>query len=167
MGLVAIALFILIRGLNSYGDPEPWTQQKDGIFTLLSFLNLSKYPPSLVFALATLGPGLLFLSVAEKFNNGITKFFIVFGNVPFFYYLMHMLFIHLFAMLGLLITGQDWRLMILDETAFFGDKLAHYGYSLSVVYLIWVGLILFLFPFCKKYMLYKAAHREKWWLSYL
>ena len=167
MGLVAIALFILIRGLNSYGDPEPWTQQKDGIFTLLSFLNLSKYPPSLVFALATLGPGLLFLSVAEKFNNGLTKFFIVFGNVPFFYYLMHMLFIHLFAMLGLLITGQDWRLMILDETAFFGDRLAHYGYSLGVVYLIWVGLILFLFSFCKKYMLYKAAHREKWWLSYL
>lgn len=167
LGISATLLFIIIRFLNGYGDPQPWSYQRDNIFTLLSFLKLSKYPPSLDFALATLGPGLLFLSVAEKFSNLLSRFFIVFGNVPFFYYLMHMLFIHLFAMLGLILTGKDWRMMILDDSAFWGDKLSTYGYSLGAVYLIWVGLILFLYPFCRKYMLYKANHKEKWWLSYL
>ena len=167
LGFGAILFFIVLRGLNIYGDPLPWSAQKNAVFTVLSFLKLSKYPPSLSFALATLGPGLLFLSVSEQFKNSITRFFVVFGNVPFFYYLMHMLFIHLFAMLGLVVTGQDWRMMILDETAFSSDRLANYGYSLFVVYLVWIALILFLYPFCRKYMLYKSANRDSWWLSYL
>ena len=174
LGIGATALFFVLRSINIYGDLVPWTTQKNTIYTIMSFLNVTKYPPSLSFILITLGPAFLFLCATESIKNKITDFFLVFGRVPFFFYVLHAFTIHLFALLRLLITGSDWKIMILDwkaimlsESVLADSKLASYGYPLWVVYLIWIGIVLLLYPLSKKYMIYKANNKDKWWLSYL
>ena len=145
----------------------PWAVQDEATYTILSFLNVTKYPPSLLFLLITLGPAILFLYIAENWRNAVADFFLVFGRVPFFYYVIHVFVIHVAAMIGLLITGKDWKLMILSNDTIESGVLSDYGYSLGVVYLVWIGIVLFLYPFSKWYMTYKANNRDKWWLSYL
>ncbi len=167
LGLGAIALFFLLRGINIYGDPAPWATQRNGVYTLLSFFNVTKYPPSLSFLLITLGPGLLFLYTTESVRSRVSSLILVYGRVPFFYYLLHILVIHLAALLTMAITGDNWRLMILNMEVLSTGALASYGYSLGVVYLVWIGIVLLLYPVCRWYMRYKAANRDKWWLSYL
>ncbi len=167
LGVASVLLFFLLRGLNLYGDLVPWSTQKNTTYTLLSFFNVAKYPPSLVFLLITLGPAFLFLYGVEKVQNRLSQFFIVFGRVPFFYYLLHILVVHLGALLGLVLTGKDWTLMILTQKNFTNPELANYGYSLGIVYLVWIGVVLITYPFCKKYMYYKLANKHKKWLSYL
>ncbi|MGM5469891.1 DUF1624 domain-containing protein [Flavobacteriaceae bacterium LMO-SS05] len=167
LGIGSVVLFLILRGINSYGDPIPWEVQKNGTFTLMSFLNVYKYPPSLLFLLITIGPGFLFLYATESLQNKVTNFFLVFGRVPFFYYVLHIFLIHAGAMLGLMITGGHWKDMILDNSSFTTDKLANYGYSMFVVYLVWIAVVLVLYPICKKYMEYKIKNKDKWWLSYL
>lgn len=99
----------------------------------------------------TLGPAILFLAFAENRTNKSVKIISVYGRVPMFYYLIHILLIHLFAMLAAeLFTG-----------------LKGYGFSLPVVYLVWMMIVFILYPFCKRYDRYKFNHKEKWWLSYL
>jgi uncharacterized membrane protein len=167
LGFGAIALFIILRAINVYGDLVPWGAQKNILFTVFSFINVTKYPPSLDFILLTLGPALLFLHATETVKNKVSDFFIVFGRVPFFYYILHLFLIHLFALLGLLITGGNWRLMIITGDAFESHKIDTYGYPLWVSYLVWIIVVLLLYPVSKKYMTYKARHKDKWWLSYL
>ncbi len=167
LGLGSIGLFLLLRGINVYGNLTPWAVQKDTTFTILSFLNVTKYPPSLLFLLVTLGPAFLFLYFTENWRNAIADFFLVFGRVPFFYYVLHVLVIHLAAILGLILTGQDWKLMILSNDTINSGILLGYGYSLGVVYLVWIGVVMLLYPISKWYMTYKANNRDKWWLSYL
>ena len=167
LGFSSIVLFLLIRYINVYGDMVPWSQQKDLLFTLLSFINVSKYPPSLLYILITIGPTFLVLYFLEGVQSKVTDFLLVFGRVPFFYYLMHVFFIHAAALLTLAALGNDWRLMIFDSASFATNKMANYGYSLGIVYLVWVLIVAVLYPFCKKYMQYKLGHPEKWWLSYL
>jgi uncharacterized membrane protein len=167
LGLGAIILFFILRSINVYGDPVPWAIQKNTTFTILSFLNVTKYPPSLSFLLITLGPALLFLYATETIKNKFSGFFLVFGRVPFFYYILHILIIHFFALIILVITGGDWKILILNESAFTSAKFASYGYPLWVVYLIWISIVLLLYPLSKKYMIYKASNKDKWWLSYL
>jgi hypothetical protein len=133
----------------------------------MSFINVSKYPPSLLYLLITIGPTFIVLYLLENFKNRATDFLLVFGRVPFFYYVLHVLVIHAAALLTLAALGKDWTLMIITTEAFTTDQMAHYGYSLKVVYLVWVLVVLFLYPFSKKYMTYKLIHKEKWWLSYL
>jgi len=133
----------------------------------MSFLNVYKYPPSLLFLLIAIGPGFLFLYVTESIQNKLTDFFLVFGRVPFFYYVLHILFIHLAAILGITINGGNWRDMIIDNSTFNNGTLANYGYSMLVVYLVWIALVLLLYSICKRYMEYKAKNKDKWWLSYL
>ena len=167
LGFGSIILFFILRGSNEYGDLVPWTTQKNGVYTLLSFFNTTKYPPSLIYLLMTIGPSLLFLYLIENIKNRVTDFFVVFGRVPLFFYFLHVLVIHIAAIIGILIFGGNWQDMILTADVFMNEKLINYGYSLTVVYLVWIGLIIFLYPFCKKYMTYKLSHKEKWWLSYL
>jgi len=167
LGAGSILLFLILRGINVYGDPIPWSTQKNGMYTFMSFLNVFKYPPSLLYLLITIGPGFLFLYFTENIQNKLTNFFLVFGRVPFFYYIWHLFLIHIGAMLGLLITGGNWKDMILDNAAFETGKLTNYGYSMLVVYVVWIGLVLLLYPICKRYMEYKIKNKDKWWLSYL
>ncbi|MFY0604862.1 MAG: DUF1624 domain-containing protein [Flavobacteriaceae bacterium] len=167
LGFGCITLFFVVRGINVYGDLNPWTSQETFEKTMYSFFNLAKYPPSLSFLLITLGPAFLFLYFIENLKNWFTNFLLVFGRVPFFYYILHIFVVHAGAILGLLITGGNWRNMILTNDVFQQGKLAGYGYSLWVVYLVWIVIIAVLYPICKRYMKYKARNKEKWWLSYL
>jgi len=167
LGFGAITLFYILRGINGYGDLHPWTFQKDSTYTILSFFNVTKYPPSLVYLLITIGPAMLFLAIIEPIKNKATDFLLVFGRVPLFYYFLHVLVIHFAAVFWMMISGQNWHDMILTASVFINAKLINYGYSLFVVYIIWGLLILLLYPVSKWYMEYKAKNKDKWWLSYL
>lgn len=167
IGVTSVALFFIIRGINIYGDLVPWSVQDTTTKTILSFFNVTKYPPSLDYVLITMGPALLFLYGIESVKNKLTNFFLVFGRVPLFYYFLHVLVIHTVAIIGMMLFGGDWHDMILTKDVFTHTKLINYGYSLFVVYLVWIGVVLLLYPFCKKYMVYKANNKDKWWLSYL
>ncbi len=167
LGIGSIALFLVLRGINVYGDLVPWSLQKNTTYTLLSFFNVSKYPPSLLFLLITLGFPLLFLYFIENIQNKLTNFLLVYGRVPLFFYVLHVMLIHLLAILGLLISGGEWKMMILTLDSLSDGTLAGYGYSLGIVYLVWVGVVLALYPLSNWYMRYKANHRDQWWLSYL
>ena len=161
-GVIAIALFIITRFINVYGDPAKWTSQKTFLFTFLDFIKTTKYPPSLLFMLMTIGPALIILSIAENAQSGVKKFLTVYGKVPFFYFLLHLLIIHSLAVAFSFISGGN-------AGSFTGSSLksAEVGYSLWVVYVVWVGVVLFLYYPCKWYGKYKASHPEKKWLSYL
>ena len=91
----------------------------------------------------------------------------VFGRVPFFYYILHVLVIHSAALLTLVALGEDWTQMIFTIESLTTYKLADYGYSLRVVYLVWILVVAFLYPLSRKYMTYKLVNKDKWWLSYL
>jgi uncharacterized membrane protein len=166
IGLSSLGLFLLIRAANIYGDPSPWTIQKNPVFTALSFLNLSKYPPSLQFTLCMLGILLLLLSVIEGRDNSLTRGLSVYGKTPLFYFIIHLYIIHSFAVL--LILSQGYHLSDLVFAPFKQGRPAdNWGLSLPYIYLIWIGLVALLFPLCRWYGRYKAAHPEKKWLRYL
>ena len=167
LGVSTIALFLIVRGINSYGDPLSWQHYDTGTKKLMSFLNVNKYPPSLCYVLMTLGPALLFLANSEKLKGWLVDFFSVFGRVPFFYYILHLYLIHIIAMLLAQLTGFGWRIMLLNNWLSEEPKLKGYGVSLGLVYLIWISVILLLYPLCKKFDEYKQGHKEQWWLSYL
>jgi len=167
LGFSAIILFVLLRYINAYGNPSHWSQQKSNLFTIFSFLKVSKYPPSLLYLLITIGPGLLFLAFSEKWKSGLTEKIKVIGRVPMFYYLVHIYLIHLGAMIATGFCGHKWSDMILTTWVSLEPKLQGYGFSLGVVYAVWVSLIIILYFLCKWYDTYKSAHKEKWWLSYL
>ncbi|WP_136479842.1 DUF1624 domain-containing protein [Cognatitamlana onchidii] len=167
LGFGAVILFFIVRGLNVYGDLSPWSYQSTTTKTIMSFFKVTKYPPSLAYSLITLGPALLFLFAIENIKNKITDFLLVFGRVPLFYYFLHILVIHLLAVLGLIMLNGNWRDMILTANTFKNATLINYGYSIAIVYMVWCFVIALLYYPCKRYMLYKANNKNKWWLSYL
>lgn len=167
IGAWALVLFFVLRVFNIYGDPVPWAVQDSWAKSVISFFNVNKYPPSLLYLCITLGPAMLFLYLIEKTKNKVTDFFLVFGRVPFFYYFLHVFVIHILAIGGMMVFGGHWQDMILDAKSFTNENLATYGYSLFVVYAIWIVVILLLYPPCKKYMVYKTNNKDKWWLGYL
>jgi uncharacterized membrane protein len=168
VGFGAIDLFIMLRSFNIYGDAAQWSVQKNVLFSFLSFLNVSKYPPSLLYILVTLGPAMIFLSIAEKPLNTITEKITVFGRVPFFYYVIHIYLIHLFAIIGVIISGYHWSAMILANRVNRVAELKGYGFNLVIVYLVWVILILLLYPCCNRFDHYKRNNQHtKNWLTYL
>jgi uncharacterized membrane protein len=164
LGSVAILLFILLRFVNVYGDPRPWVTQKSTVFTILSWLRVTKYPPSLQFILLTVGTGIFFLAVAEKYLNIFGKAIIHIGRVPMFFYLAHIYLIHTLALFAAKFSGYNWNDMISQKPLI--PVIKGYGFSLAIVYLIWLIVILLLYPLCKWYDNYKSRNR-KWWLSYL
>jgi uncharacterized membrane protein len=168
LGSGAIALFILLRSGNWYGDAAHWSVQKNAVFSLLSFLNTTKYPPSLLYILMTLGPALIFLAFAERPLNALTEKIQVYGSVPMFYYLVHFFLIHLFALIAAVLSGYKGSAMVLTTRLSNTPALKGYGFSLMTVYLVWIGLVLFLYPFCKWFDQYKRTHQgTRRWLSYL
>jgi len=164
----ALILFILLRFSNIYGDPVKWSAQKDGFFTFLSFLNVTKYPFSLLYILLTIGSALLFLGFTERLQNGVVKVVSVYGRVPMFYYLIHIYLIHIIAMVASALTpGQNWHIWLLQKPVWFTTDLKGYGFSLPVSYLVWIAIVAGLYPLCKRYNQYKQSNKDKWWLSYL
>lgn len=164
IGLGAIVLFVALRLLNEYGNPLPWTPQRNGVATFLSFMNVNKYPPSLMYACITLGPALIVLALLENVQNRFTGFARVYGRVPFFYYVLHFYLIHILCTVAFFISGYGVK-DIAGPTPFLFRPI-QFGYPLWVVYLIWAAVVLALYPLCKWYNKYKSTHAQ-WWLSYL
>lgn len=162
LGLGMTGAFILLRAINSYGNPSPWSAQENPLFTFWSFLNTTKYPPSLSFLLMTLGPGLLVLGLAEDWRGRFASWMVSFGRVPFFYYLAHIYLVHALALLAAEWQGAGWRALVTG----FWQLPAGYGFSLWIVWAIWIGVLVMLYPACRWFAGIKAR-RKDWWLSYL
>ncbi|WP_431213061.1 hypothetical protein ACQ86N_46775 [Puia sp. P3] len=143
IGLASIGLFFLLRLINVYGDSLPWSQQKTGLLTFLSFINLTKYPPSLDYCLVFLGAMFLILSALQGAQNKWTDKVSVYGKTPLFYFLLHLYLIHLLALA------------------------MPFLFPLWGIYLVWVGVVAIMYPLCKWYGRYKQSHKEKTWLRYL
>lgn len=166
-GLGVILFFIALRATNLYGDPSHWATQKNALFTFFSFINTTKYPPSLLYMCMTVGPAILFLARMETVKNGLTKAITVYGRVPFFYYVLHFYLAHLAALALSLFHGHPFAEgaagapNVPFKFVFPGE-----GVSLGGVYLIWFCVVVALYPLCKWFSEYKQTHRQ-WWLSYL
>ena len=167
MGIGAIVLFLALRIGNFYGDPVPWVMQKTTGMSIASFFNVTKYPPSLLYLLITLGPSLIFLALVENLQNQWTEKLVIIGRVPMFFYIIHIYVIHAVAVVAAIATGFNFSDMVIDLWVTLQPQLRGYGFELWVVYLIWILLTLALFPICKWYNTYKTENRQKWWLSYL
>jgi uncharacterized membrane protein len=167
IGVAATLLFFALRGLHGYGEPREWHSQNSPVFTLMSFLNTTKYPPSLHFLLMSMGPALIFLSIFESWGNRLSKPVIVFGKVPFFFYVLHLYVIHLLAILLLVYEGRQASEYILSASSLRSGRLSDFGLGLEAVYLLWVFVIALLYPLCKWYQTYRENHPSQWWLRYL
>jgi len=158
----AIILFIGLRLLNLYGDQAPWQKYSSMDLTFLSFLNTTKYPVSLLFTLMTLGPMLLLLAAWERAPKRLS-FFIVFGQVPLFYFLLHFLIIHTAALVAFIIkTGASLWDIDFHFSKSFGGITPGVGHSIGWTYVAWLSVVLVLYPICKWYGLYKQNHPGGW-----
>ncbi len=164
-GVSLLVLFVLFRFPNVYGDPAPWTLQRNWVYSLLSFFNTSKYPCSLLYLCMTLGPGLLLLSWFEGLKNAFTNVLKVYGSVPFFYYVPHFYIIRVLGIVLFYVSGYHNKDIVTPNLPFFFRPLT-FGYSLPVVYLIWLCIIASLYLPCRWFGNYKKTHKQ-WWLSYL
>lgn len=162
LGSALILAFVLLRAINGYGDPKPWSAQSTWIFTLLSFLNTTKYPPSLLFLLMTLGPAILALAFLDRARGPVARFFIVYGRVPFLYYVLHLYLIHLLVLVAVAVRGAPIE-DFLTSFPFFPQS---WGYGLGTAYLVWAAVVLALYPVCRWFAGVKARRRDVW-LSYL
>jgi uncharacterized membrane protein len=165
-GLGLTAAFILVRATNVYGDPNRWSAQKSALFTVLSFINTAKYPPSLLFVLMTLGPAIALLGWLDGKRVGrLGNFFVVFGRVPLFFYVLQWQVAHLAGIAILAATGDSVRRLVASPIDWASIPPPR-GVDLWVVYVVWIGGVLLLYPLCKWFAGVKARRRE-WWLSYL
>ncbi|MDE5098727.1 MAG: heparan-alpha-glucosaminide N-acetyltransferase domain-containing protein [Trichodesmium sp. St16_bin4-tuft] len=165
ISLSMIVTFIIIRVINSYGDPNPWLIQSRFFYTLLSFLNCHKYPPSLLYLLITLGLAIILLYFLEKSEIRYFKPLIILGQQPLFFYVIHFWLIHITAILFALsrygITPFTFSQLGISW------KPKAFGYDLPIVYLIWLLMTVILYIICERFAKYKKKHRGKWWLNYL
>jgi len=154
LGAAVTLGFIVLRATNLYGDPAPWTPQQTLLSTVLSFLNCEKYPPSLLYLMMTLGPALMLLASFEHARGAFARLLATFGQVPFFYYVVHLYLIHAlavattFAMTGVL------------------TRTPTIGLGLPGIYFVWLLVLVLLYPICRWF----AELKERgsgWWWSYL
>jgi uncharacterized membrane protein len=169
LGGGSVVLFCLVRAWDVYGEPQHWHRQKNFVFTILSFVNTTKYPPSLDFLLMTLGPAMLALMLFELGrgdSSWIRNFFVTFGRVPLFFYLLQWLTSHIIAIVLHAAFGKPVRWLFQTPVDWFTNPPKGNGFNLIVVYLCWIGGVLLLYPLCKWFAGVKARRRD-WWLSYL
>lgn len=168
LGVVVSVAFVALRALDAYGDAARWAPQPTALFTVLSFLNTTKYPPSLLFLLMTLGPALLLLGAVDRQTPGVLRQALVIGKVPLFYYILHFFLIHLLAVVTCYLRYGSVHWM------FESPDLAHYpvspppgwGYSLPVVYFVWAFVVVATYPLCRWFAALKRRRSDAW-LSYL
>jgi uncharacterized membrane protein len=162
-GLASCAAFLLLRALDVYGDPNHWEPQASGAGrTVLDFLNTTKYPPSLMFTLMTLGPAAIFCAFAERWRGWLKDTLVMFGRVPFAFYVVHWLVIHSGAVLLGVIQGFPAS-AIMDVP---GAYPAGYGLSLAGVYLVWLAVVAIMYPWVR-YMAGVKSRSRAWYLSYV
>ena len=162
LGIGCIAAFVVLRALNIYGDPAPWTTQQSPAFTMLSFLNTTKYPASLLFLLMTLGPGLCILAALEGGTPRVLRPLLTFGRVPLFYYLAHLTLIHLLAVAVCYARYGDAHWMFESPTL---DKVPYtvppgWAFSLPAVYVFWLAVVAMMYPLCALASHWRRARTE-------
>jgi len=162
-GCLTIFLFMFLRFINLYGDPEPRREYHDIFKNLLSFLNVSKYPPSLQFTCLTLGLAMIFLAFSEQLNNFFSKVCGVYGSVPFFYYILHFYLLHTALVIAFFATGFSVKDIVQVPFYF---RPANFGFNLMAVYAIWISVVALLYLPCRWFKRYKEAHKQ-WWLRYV
>jgi uncharacterized membrane protein len=166
IGLAMIAAFFVVRGINLYGDPRPWSPQADGLRTAFSFMNVSKYPPSLDYVLITVGPLLLALAALERARGWWADILLVYGRAPLVFYIAHLYLLHLIALGVGMAMGFDPKIFIavlVDPRPMIEAK---WGFSLLATYGFWVLVTALLYPLCAWWGELKRRRRD-WWLSYL
>ncbi|HYC33921.1 MAG TPA: heparan-alpha-glucosaminide N-acetyltransferase domain-containing protein [Gemmatimonadales bacterium] len=161
-GLLLVAAFVALRALDVYGDPRPRLHEGGAALELMSFLNATKYPPSLLFLLMTLGPALIALALLADARGRLARVLVTLGRVPFLFYVTHIYLVHALAVL----IGTLQGLAPSATRVVFLEMPATYGVSLPVVYLLWLGVVVALYPLCRRYAELKGRSRA-WWLSYL
>ncbi len=167
-GVLLTVAFVALRWLNVYGDPQPWSARPTAVLTALSFLNTTKYPPSLLFLLMTLGPALLFMRAMDgrvpRWLRGVETL----GRVPLFYFVLHIVLIHLLALVVCWYRFGEIHWVFESPTP---DKYPFTqppGWPLPLPWLygFWWLVVLTLWPMCRWFAALKQRRRD-WWLSYL
>lgn len=164
IGAFLTASFFVLRFINGYGDPAPWTSHPEFSRTIMSFLNLQKYPPSLLFLLMTLGPSFIVLATANRPSTILGRMLVTFGRVPLFYYVLHLYLIHAIAIALIYVQHHEMPGWLFSFPP--GHAGEGFGYGLPVLYLIWMGIVVALFPLCTWFADLKRK-RSDIWLSYL
>lgn len=164
-GALALGLFVLLRSVNIYGDSQHWSVQGNFLYSIFSFIDVSKYPPSLLYTCITLGIMFFGLRMAEGKDNAFINFFRTFGKVPMFFYILHWYVIHISMYIMVFMQGYSGNDIPLGVMQFGRPEGA--GIDLQFIYLFWFFLIACMYPLCRWYGNYKAAHPSKTWLKYL
>ena len=170
-GVALLAAFALLRVLSSYGDATRWHPLPNPIQSAMSFMNVQKYPPSLEYCLATFGVLLILYAIFDSavqrdWASPLRSFVKTYGEVPFFYYILHLWLLHAATILVALATGRDWHLWLQPRVIFLAGPPPGWGFGLPFVYAIWAVVVLALYLPCRRFSSYKSQHRH-WWLSYL
>lgn len=168
IGAIAIALFVVIRAVNFYGDPSRWSSQSSSLFTLLSFLNTTKYAPSLQFLLMTIGPGIFILGLLDRIDGKAIwqRVCITFGRVPMFYYILQWFTAHGFGVLLSYLVGKDASYLFLGLFQMGESAPVGHGFSLGTTYIVWITGLVILYPLCLWWGNLKQRNKH-WALSYL
>jgi uncharacterized membrane protein len=164
-GAAALAGFLALRASNLYGDPQPWTVQADPLFTLFSFLNVSKYPPSLLYLLVTLGAAALALPALARLGGAAGRVLTIFGRTPLLFYVLHLY----LGMAGALTLAmlRGFSLQDIGRFAQSGSPPADFGAGLAGAYVAFVVVVAALYPVCRWFAGVKRRRKDLWWLSYL
>lgn len=165
LALSLLAAFVVLRAINGYGDPAPWSVQSSPIMTVLSFINVSKYPPSLMYVLVTLGVAMLVFLALERLTGPLQRVLLAFGRTPLFTYVLHIYVAHSVALLIGVLGGKPSGYYF-DFLSRFGGAVEGHGYGLPVVYTTWLAVLLMLYPLSSWFARVKRERRD-WWLSYL
>jgi uncharacterized membrane protein len=161
-GVAMVVAFAALRYLNGYGDPHPRLDDGTPELMAMSFLNVSKYPPSLLYVLVTLGPALVALAAFRRATGAPARVLVTFGRVPFLFYVTHIYLVHTIAIAAAVAQGfPAASLQVLH-----GFQPVGYGFGLPAIYLVWLAVVAALYPLCRRYAELKARSRA-WWLSYL
>jgi uncharacterized membrane protein len=160
LGTFSVLSFVLLRSGNFYGDAHPWVHQNSFIFTVCSFINTTKYPPSLLYLLMTLGPSFFFLAFSEGWKNKLVDVISIYGRVPMFYYILHIYLIHLSVWLVFFASGHHWSEVVFSKRQ--SGYPEGFGMSLGGVYIMWIINVCLLYLPCKWYDRYKTLHQYKW-----
>lgn len=162
-GLSLIVIFIILRATNLYGDPSPRKDYPTLMQDLLSLFNASKYPPSLSYFCMTIGPALILLALLEKTKNKVSTVIANYGSVPFFYYILHFYLLHLLLVIAFFLTGHQVKEIVQVPFLF---RPVNFGFSLHIVYLIWLFLVAVLYKPCLWFKNFRSTHQQ-WWLKYI
>ena len=161
-GIAITVGFLVLRFIDGYGEANHWEAQARGAATFIDFLNTTKYPPSLLFLAMTLGPAAIFCAYADRMRGFLKDMFVMFGRVPFAFYVAHFYLLHTLA----LVLGVVQGVAVSELLTFPPFFPRNYGLPLWGVYVVWALVIVMLYPFCRWVAKVKARSRAKW-LSYV